>query len=162
MQALLTDELNQYSTNTVMQLAEDKSSLIWHFRIRNLIAPNSTVFPDLLSFPPVIISFIQKLDSYINLNDNWDSYGAVAPSVISIRNARRFLINNANVSLPYYFISPGVNGEVMIELSKGRKAAEIYFNSDKSTELLLFENNNCLLESNLKDSIKELIKFFND
>jgi hypothetical protein len=161
MQALLTDEQNQYSTNTVIQLEEDKSSPVWYFRIRNFIASNSTVFPDQRSFPQKIISFIQKLNSYINLNDNWDSYGAMAPSITSIKNARRFLINNAHVSLPFYFISPGVNGEVMIELSKGQKAAELYFNPDKSTELLLFENDKCILESNVKDSLSELIDFFN-
>lgn len=160
--ALLTDELDQNSANTVMQREEDKSLLIRYFKIRNVIAPNSTVFPDLLSVPPVIISFIQKLNSYINLNDNWDSYGAMPPSKTSISNARRFLINNAHVSLPYFFISPGVNGEVMIELSNGQKAAELYFNPDKTTELLLYENDRCILENNVKDSLSKLINFFND
>jgi hypothetical protein len=50
----------------------------------------------------------------------------------------------------------------MIELNKDQKAAEIYFNPDGSEELLLYENNNCILEKEDVSSYTDLIEFFNE
>jgi hypothetical protein len=163
MEALLTiSEPQQSYTRTIFTSSDDQDfPRMFMWRI-NYIAPNSTVFPDLSSFPRESIELIQKINSFITLNNNWDSYGAGAPSVISIRNARRFIIRNALVSLPLYFVSPGVNGEIMIECKKGSKAAEIYFNPDESDELLLFDDNQCIFEGSLNDSFTFLISFFND
>ena len=109
-----------------------------------------------------ITDFIQKLNNFARLKDNWDSYGAEAPSKISIKNARQFLLNNAQVALPFYFVSPGVNGEVIIELKNENKAAEIYFLPDASSELVMFEGDDCIFEGSLNEAFSTLIRFFND
>lgn len=159
---LLADKPEQASMSTILKPDNEEIFPKWFVKRRNYVAPNSTVFPDITVFSGDIIDLLQKLNSFTSLKYNWDSYGAIPPSLMSIRNARRFLFKNANVSLPFYFVSPGINGEVMIELNKDQKAAEIYFNPDGSEELLLFENNNCILEKEDVSSYTDLIEFFNE
>lgn len=162
MEALLTDrEISPMSTSLVFKHYEDKLSPFWNVS-RNYIARNSTVFPDLNFFSREITDFIQKLNDFARLKDNWDSYGAEVPSKISIKNARQFLLNNAQVVLPFYFVSPGVNGEVMIELKNENKSAEIYFLPDSSSELVMFDGDDCIFEGSLNEAFSTLIQFFND
>lgn len=162
MEALLTDsEINPVSTSAIFKNSRDQFAPFWTVS-RNFIARNSTVFPDINSFSREITDFIQKLNDFDRLKDNWDSYDAEAPSKISIKNARQFLLNNAQVALPFYFVSPGVNGEVMIELKNENKAAEIYFLPDARTELIMFDEDHCIFEGSLNENFSTLIRFFND
>ncbi len=112
-------------------------------------------------FSNIIGHLLQKLDRFAELKDNWDSYGAKAPSARAIQTAKNFLIDNHYLDLPFYFIAPGVNGEIMLEFSKGNKAAEVFF-SDGMIELLLYDNNKTVLEGTLKNDFSALIRFFDD
>lgn len=163
MEALLIDrEISQVSTSSItFSNSGDPINPFWSLSW-NHIARNSTVFPDIHFFPGEITDFIQKLNDFGRLKDNWDSYGAEVPSKISIKNARRFLLDNAHVALQFYFVSPGVNGEIMIELKNGNKSAEIYFLPDASTELVMFEGDDCIFEGSLSKAFSTLIRFLND
>lgn len=111
-------------------------------------------------FPDTVLNLLQKLSTFKQLAPNWDSYGAEAPSPIAIGQAMHFLTENHYLSLPFYFIATGVNGEVLLEFQEGDKAAEIYFNPDGSTELLLFQNNDAVLEGSLAEHFPNLIDHF--
>lgn len=118
-------------------------------------------------FPEGILSedlqaLIEKIRQYQGLPDNWDNYGAEKISHLAIDGAINFIHSNSGKNLPFYFAAPGVNGEVMLELKLGNRAAEVFFNQDSSTELLLFENNICKLEGDIETNIEELISFFNE
>jgi hypothetical protein len=105
----------------------------------------------------------RKLLSFKNLKDNWDTYGAIAPKENAIEAAIDFLLKEVSTfRLPIYFTAPGVNGEVMLEF-KGAdgKAAELYFNPDESTELLLFQFNDCEFEGSLKNDFNQFLNFIN-
>ncbi len=112
-------------------------------------------------FSSVVASLLQKLERLRTLKNNWNSYNADPPSNTSIVAARDFIVNNHYLDLPFYFISPGVNGEIMLEFSKDNKAAELYFNPDGSTELILFLDNKVQHESTLGEGYRNLIDFFN-
>ena len=71
-------------------------------------------------------------------------------------------MDNAFISLPFYFTAPGLNGEIILEYQQDDKSAELFFNADGSTELLLFKHDHCALETNLKQGLSTLINFFND
>ncbi|MCB0611386.1 MAG: hypothetical protein H6562_11380 [Lewinellaceae bacterium] len=102
-----------------------------------------------------------KLIRFKKLQNNWDSYGALAPSIVAIEAAVDFIKEADSMNLPIYFTAPGRNGDVMVEFKgRGTKAAEIYFNPDGSNELLLFENDECKLESTLEKDKKALISIF--
>ena len=95
-----------------------------------------------------------------DLKDNWDGYGAQAPDWNAIDAAIIFLDKVNDLDLPLYFVAPGVNGEVMIEFKVGNdKAAEIYFNPDNSTEMLLFVGDDGFFEGTLDKGLNQLIDF---
>jgi hypothetical protein len=104
---------------------------------------------------------LNKLNRLRDLPHNWNSYGAEPPSPAAIRGAQLFLINHHHLALPFYFLAPGVNGEVMLEFQEQNKAAELYFLDDGQTELILFQDDEIVAESNLDEGFRGLINFFN-
>lgn len=112
-------------------------------------------------FSDRIAEMFQKLKRIGQLSPNWDTYQAAAPSPRAIADARNFLIENHTLALPFYFLAPGVNGEVMIEFQKNDRSAELYFLPDGQTELILFENDEVALEGNLDLHFRQLLNFFN-
>jgi len=112
-------------------------------------------------FSDHISQFLQKLDRIEQLKRNWNGYDAEAPSKTAIQNARQFITENSEISLPFYFIAPGVDGEIMLEFNQDDKAAELYFLDDGSTELLLFKKDDTILEGTLEGHFSNLIHFFN-
>ncbi len=111
-------------------------------------------------FPDHIAAMFQKLNRLAALPKAWDSYRAEAPSPVALDEARSFIIHNYMLDLPFYFLAPGVNGEVMIEFQKGTKAAELYFLPDGQCELILFKDDEVEREGDLENNLRELIDFF--
>lgn len=121
---------------------------------------NSTVFPRSIRIEGQARDMITRLEQMRDLKDGWNAYGAEIPSPEAIKYAVKFIVDNIQYGLPYYFVAPGVNGEVMIELKEGDRTAEIYFWEDHSTELLLLENEKVALEGTLKMDYQKLLQFF--
>jgi hypothetical protein len=63
--------------------------------------------------------------------------------------------------LPFYFTAPGPNGELVVEFKRGNKEAAAYFNPDNTTELILSENNQTILEGSVEINYKDLLQFIN-
>jgi hypothetical protein len=122
---------------------------------------NSTVFPEINAIKPSILMLFQQLKQFEKLEENFDGYGAASPSQKAINVARNFLAKFMHTALPFYFVSPGVNGEILMEFKLGNKTAEIYFNEDGSNELLFFEGPENILEGNIELHLKLLFDFFN-
>lgn len=105
--------------------------------------------------------FITKLQSFKSLNQNWDSYGAIPPSAESVDQAISLVKKADGNLLPLYFVAPGPNGEIVVEFKKNNKEAAAYIHPDGSTELLLHEGNNYILEGTLEGHYKNLLAFIN-
>lgn len=152
-----------------MEVLANEPGAVYGQSTRSSEIKRSTSFPNDSSiflskpggFSDVVSEMIQKLNRLSELLPNWDSYNADAPSQNAVTNALSFLVNNYYLDLPFYFLAPGVNGEVMIEFKKGTHAAELYFLPDGSDELILFESDEVKLEGDLNQGIRQLIKFFN-
>lgn len=112
-------------------------------------------------FSDQIAEMIQKLNRLKHLEQNWDSYEANPPAPTAIANSLSFLIDNHTLALPFYFLAPDVNGEIMIEFKQDNKAAELYFLPDGENELLLFTDDKMVAESNLNEGFHRLLDFFN-
>lgn len=112
-------------------------------------------------YPTKVAELFQKLNRLRELPYNWDSYGAEKPSPAAIRGAQLFLIHHHHLALPFYFLAPGVNGEVMLEFQNQKKAAELYFLNDGQTELILFQDDEVVAETTLDMGFRRLIHFFN-
>ena len=104
---------------------------------------------------------VNKIKGFRILEKNWDSYGAVPPTPPVIEEAIRFVKKADTNLLPFYFTSPGPNGELLIEFRKGNREAAAYFNPDGPTELILTENNQITLEGSLEENYRDLLLFIN-
>lgn len=101
-----------------------------------------------------------RINKMQKLKTGWNGYGAIPPSEISVKNAIGFVSENAKHRIPYYFAAPGVNGEVLLEIKSDDKVAEIYFNPDHSSELLLYKNEELVLEGTIEENRIEFLSFF--
>lgn len=104
---------------------------------------------------------ISKLKRFKDLGENWDSYGALPPTTETIEQAIRFIKKADKNLLPFYFTAPGPNGELVIEFRSGNREAAAYFNPEGTTELILSENNQTVLEGSLEENYRDLLNFIN-
>jgi hypothetical protein len=121
---------------------------------------STTVFESTTEDESQYKDLLIKLESFRHLKKGWDGYHADIPSLAAIQQAKKFLSENKGTVLPFYFTAPGINGEVMIECKDGEKGAEIYFNPDGTTELLLFVGNDLIQEADLENNQRALFNFF--
>ncbi len=160
------------SSNLTLELEPEICSSVWtqnylRYFSRKRIGANATrigvVFYN-TTFTPLSDSakhFITKLHSFKSLSANWDSYGAQPPSEKNIEVAISFIAKADKNLLPFYFVAPGPNGELVLEFRKGNKEASAYFNPDGSTELILNDGNNFVLEGTVEGNYKDLLNFIN-
>lgn len=97
---------------------------------------------------------IIKIKSYQRLENNWDSYGGIAPTKEIIEQAKDFVIKMDSYGCKIFFSAPGPNGEILVELKKDNRSVEVVFNDNKNVEVAFFENENCIEEINFLDENK--------
>jgi hypothetical protein len=136
----------------------------WRFGNQRASGANTTMVFYAGFFSPLSSSakeFIARVQAFKSLNQNWDSYGAMPPSEENVDRAISFIKKADGNLLPLYFVAPGPNGEIVIEFKKDNKEAAAYLHPDGSTELLLHEGNNYVLEGTLEGNYKNLLSYIN-
>lgn len=78
---------------------------------------------------------INKLYSFLQLQHNWDSYGAVTPSKTAVENAIHFLLRLASKEQTPFFTAPSPDGDILIELKSNEVSLEFLFNEDGSSQV---------------------------
>ncbi len=79
-----------------------------------------------------------RLDRFRELKPNWDSYNATIPSEQALGSAQRFIIRLDRKGIPVYFVSPGPNGDVLVQYKcDNGHEAEIWFEKDGTSDMLL-------------------------
>jgi hypothetical protein len=71
--------------------------------------------------------FLDVLESFRMLRQNWDSYGGDAPNNEVIDIAISFIKQLQLRNQPVYQVAPGPDGEIMVELRSGEKSIEFLF-----------------------------------
>lgn len=82
---------------------------------------------------------IRKIKSFLNLEENWDSYGAAPIIEYCVRNAINFVKRLDEKYQEVYFVAPGPNGEVLVELKAEERSIEVIFDED-DVEYAKYEN----------------------
>lgn len=82
---------------------------------------------------------LHRLYSFKQLKVNWDGDGALVPNEGVIKNAANFLFLLDEYDLPIYFTAPGPNGEIVLEYKNGQNSAEVFFETDNFSEMLLYK-----------------------
>lgn len=91
---------------------------------------------------------IRKIKSFKNLNRNWDGYGAEKPAQQSVDKAVKFVEHLGDWEQPIYFVAPGPNGEVLVELKDNDRTIEVFFQPDGQHEYVMFDREKCVEENN--------------
>lgn len=106
-----------------------------------LIAASSTKIQVLQYFPepsPKAKDILRRIYKFKDLSENWDGNGAVPPNDEIINNAAFFLTMADEHDLPIYFTAPGPNGEIVLEYKLGNNTAEIFFEDNNISEMILY------------------------
>ena len=88
---------------------------------------------------------LRKLKSFLNLEKNWDSYGAVPVIENRVYDALDFVRRLDEKYQEVYFVAPGPNGEVLVELKAEERSIEVIFDED-NVEYAKYENGNVVDE----------------
>lgn len=121
---------------------------------------NSSVVLRETSLSASAANTIAGLKSFRNLEQNWDSYGALRTAESAVRNAIRFVCDLDRAGLSAYFVAPGPNGEIVVELKSGALSLEIYFSEDGSCEHIEFNGTEYARASDARPDIDSLRKRF--
>lgn len=80
-----------------------------------------------------------RLDRFSELAPNWDGYHAAVPEAATLYAAEKFIVRLDRRGIPPYFISPGPNGDVLIQYKcpNGHEAEVWIEGSGASTMLLI-------------------------
>ena len=79
---------------------------------------------------------IEKIETYIDLPENWDSYGGIAPKIETIQFVKEVVNSLPNY---LYFCCPGPNGEVEIDWRRGDLEIEAFFDCEDKHEMLVYD-----------------------
>lgn len=89
---------------------------------------------------------IKKLKSFRSISSNWDGYSAEKPSQKAIDKAIKFVEHLGEWEQPVYFVAPGPNGEILVELKNSNRTIEVFFQPDGQHEYVMFEGEKALEE----------------
>lgn len=120
---------------------------------------NFLVYSSRMILPENSRNFIGRILSFKDLPENWDGYGAVKVNENAVSNAIDFIHKIAVYDNPIYFVTPGPNGEVLVELKNEERSAEIYFNDDGSDEVILIGNGVTVFEGSVSKDFNKIISF---
>lgn len=77
----------------------------------------------------------EKLDRWLDLPENWDSYGGIAPTIETVERVKKFI--STYEILPQGGVFPGPNGEIMLIYLNNNDEIEIYFEPDFNDDMLI-------------------------
>jgi hypothetical protein len=143
-------------TSTVIPLVDERV-----YSRNNSYRPSTTIklFFAIPELSKEAFNFIQKINSFSTLKDNWDSYGANKPNQEAIRNSIKIIKRLDLYNIKPYFTAPGPNGEVLVELKYSSKFVEIYFNSDNTNEIYFYNQDECIEEGQINEMFDKLLEF---
>ncbi len=120
---------------------ESESSTQDIFKVSKLLSVvgASVVLKEGENAKPEYAATIKKLKSFRNLRCDWDGYGAEKPAQQSIDKAVKFAEQLGDWEQPIYFVAPGPNGEVLVELKNNDRTIEVFFQPDGQHEYVMFE-----------------------
>lgn len=132
------------------------------YHIHQYLFHNASCFSD-----PAVIKenniMKSNIQSFGELKENWDSYGADSISPEAIWGATTFVENMSRYGRKVYFASPGPNGEVSIELKEGRKVVEVVFYASGTKKYIALDGDTVYQKGALTPEAKHnFIKWLNE
>ena len=79
---------------------------------------------------------INKLYSFSQLPENWDSYKAAKPAKVAIENAIEFTVRLAQRQQYPFYVAPSPNGDILVELKSNNVTLEFIFGEDGTNRII--------------------------
>jgi hypothetical protein len=106
----------------------------------------------LFILPEEIKNSIATIQSFKSLPNNWNTYGAEAPSENAIRNSIDFLVRLGKKQRIPSLIIPTPKGGVLVELQEGEVRLEFYFLPDNTAFVSGYIENDFKFEHPVTDT----------
>lgn len=132
-----------------------------HFKFLNHSDLNpSTIVSERNNLSPRNKMVVNKIQSFGDLEENWDSYDADIISKEVIDSSVRFVEKINQLNQDIYFAAPGPNGEISIELKSGTKNAEMLIYPNKKHKHIFFNDDKFEGQGNISiQKIPEVIRW---
>lgn len=99
-----------------------------------------------------ILFEINKLKSFLQLPQNWDSYQALPPSKMAVDSSIDFVIRLAKRQLAPFYIAPSPNGDILVELKQEEVSLEFFFGEDGTNYIVGLVNNEEMFQKDLNET----------
>lgn len=95
---------------------------------------------------------INKLLSFLQLPENWDSYGAAKPAKTAVENAIDFLIKLDKRQQQPFYIAPSPDGDILVELKAVNVSLEFIFGADGINHITGLADNEEMFQKDLNET----------
>ena len=95
---------------------------------------------------------INKLYSFLQLPENWDSYNAARPSKIAVENAIQFILRLTQRQQFPFYTAPSPDGDILIELKNDNVTLEFIFGEDGTNRIIGIVDNDEKFEKELNET----------
>ncbi len=93
---------------------------------------------------------IDKIKSFVDLEEDWNSYGALPIASVAVENAIQYVKELDKAGQDVYFTVPTTESGVLIELKNNLKSVELFFYEDGSSEFMLYKGNDLEKEGEIE------------
>ncbi|MBV6477748.1 MAG: hypothetical protein HGGPFJEG_00492 [Ignavibacteria bacterium] len=118
----------------------------------NVILPNKNISGK--------IKIINQLHEFLNLNENWDSYGAQPLNKKTIEKAIEVVNVLDRNNIEVYYTAPSPSGDILLESRMRNKILEIEILVDDKITFTAYENDDVFKSGNLIESDYDIINWF--
>lgn len=99
-----------------------------------------------------ILFEINKLYSFLQLPENWDSYNAARPSKIAVENAVDFIKRLTQRQQFPFYTAPSPDGDILVELKNENVTLEFIFSQDGTNRIIGIVDNDEKFEKELNET----------
>jgi len=100
-----------------------------------------------------MVSFeINKLNSFLQLPENWDSYNAAKPSKIAVENAIQFIVRLTQRQQFPFYTAPSPDGDILVELKNDDVILKFIFGEDGINRIVGLVGNEEKFEKELNET----------
>jgi hypothetical protein len=103
------------------------------------------------------VELLAKLEMFRHLPENWDGNNAAKPSVQAIDRAAELVRDIDRAGACPDMVAPGPNGEIVVALTRGERAVELYCDAHGDAEYCVFDGDECIIESDTVPEASEVI-----
>jgi hypothetical protein len=119
----------------------------------DLSQATSTMFNTDIELSKNNFSQLLSINSFLALNDNWDSYGAKKPNAVAMLKAVNFIVSEINpLKHEVFFTVPTADGDILVEIKNNKCNIELIFSGEVADKIICSCNGDLHAEGTLNET----------